>query len=112
VAHLLDRAAFYRQLSIDVVGREIPHTLLIHYSYMNALFLPDVLQAFEHAGWQWIGADRAYRDPVFQHEPRILPAGESLVWALAKESGRFNDRLRYPGEDGVYEKAKMDALGL
>lgn len=112
VAHLLDRAAFYRQLSVEVVGREIPHTLLIHYSYMNALFLSNVLQAFEQVGWQWIDADRAYRDPVFQREPQILPAGESLVWALAKEGGRFNDRLRYPGEDGEYEKAKMDALGL
>ena len=112
VAHLLDRAAFYRQLSVEVVGREISHTLLVHYSYMNAHFLSDVLQAFERAGWEWIDADRAYRDPIFQREPRILPAGESLVWALAKESGRFNDRLRYPGEDGDYEKARMDALGL
>ena len=112
VAHLLDRAAFYRQLSIDVLGREIPHTLLIHYSYMNALFLPDVLHAFEQAGWKWIDVDRAYQDPFFQREPQILPAGESLVWALAKESGKFDSRLRYPGEDGDYEKSKMDALGL
>jgi hypothetical protein len=54
----------------------------------------------------------AFRDPVFKQEPKIVPAGKSLVWALAKESGRFEDRLRYPGEDGEYEKARMDALGL
>jgi hypothetical protein len=42
----------------------------------------------------------------------IVPAGESLIWALAKESGRFQDRLRYPGEDGVYEEPKMNTLGL
>ncbi len=112
VAHLLDRATFYRQLSLDILGREIRHTLLVHYSFMNALFLEDVLQGFEQAGWQWIGADHAYEDSVFQREPQTLPAGESLVWALAKESGRFNDRLRYPGEDGEYEKARMDALRL
>jgi peptidoglycan/xylan/chitin deacetylase (PgdA/CDA1 family) len=112
IAHLLNRAAFYRQLSFDVLGREICHTLLIHYSFMNALFLSDVLQAFEGAGWNWIEAERAYQDPVFQLEPQTLPAGESLVWALAKESGRFNGELRYPGEDGEYEKDKMDALGL
>jgi len=34
------------------------------------------------------------------------------VWALAKESGKFEEILRYPGEDGDYEKAKMDQLGL
>ncbi|MGA8221589.1 MAG: polysaccharide deacetylase family protein [Candidatus Acidiferrales bacterium] len=112
VAHLLDRAAFYRKLCFDVLGREIPHTLLIHYSYMNALFLPAVLQAFDEAGWQWIDADIAYRDPVFRSEPQTLPAGESLVWALAKETGKFNSLLRYPGEDGEYEKSKMDTLGL
>src|SRR5229473_3601724 len=44
IAHLLDRAAFYRQLALDVLGRE--------------------------------------------------------------------NRLRYPGEDDVYERPKMDALGL
>ena len=42
----------------------------------------------------------------------ILPAGESLIWALAKESNKFDRSLRYPGEDGDYEKPKMDALGL
>ena len=112
VAHLLDRAAFYRKLSLDVLGREIPHTLLIHYSFMNALFLPAVLEAFDQAGWQWIDAERAYQDPVFQREPQTLPAGESLVSALAKQTGKFNGLLRYPGEDGEYEKSKMDALGL
>ena len=84
-AHLLDRAAFYHKLSLDVLGREIPHTLLIHYSFMNALFLPVVLDAFDQAGWEWIDASRAYQDPVFQRAPQSLPAGESLVWALARK---------------------------
>ncbi|MBZ5502377.1 MAG: polysaccharide deacetylase family protein [Acidobacteriia bacterium] len=112
IAHLLDRAAFYRQLSLDVLGHEIRHTLLVHYHEITALFLPDVIQAFERAGWEWIDASRAFADPVFQAEPKTLPAGESLVWALAAENGRFKDRLRWPGEDDTYEKPKMDALGL
>ena len=112
VAHLLDRSSFYRQLSLDVLGHEIRHTLLVHYSMMNALFLQDVMAAFEKSGWTWVDADRAFQDPIFMREPRTLPAGESLVWALAAESGKFKDRLRRPGEDDVYEKPKMDALGL
>jgi peptidoglycan-N-acetylglucosamine deacetylase len=79
---------------------------------INALFLQDVMAAFEKSGWQWIDAAHAYEDPVFLKEPQTLPAGESLIWAVAKETGKFNDRLRYPGEDDTYEKAKMDALGL
>jgi peptidoglycan-N-acetylglucosamine deacetylase len=112
IAHLLDRAAFYRQLAIDVTGRDVRHTLLVHYNVLNALVLPDVLAAFEQAGWQWIDASLAYEDPIFRSQPNIVPAGESLIWALAKQAGTFNDRLRYPGEDSVYEKPKMDALSL
>ncbi len=112
IAHLLDRATFYRQLAIDVLARDIRHTLLLHYNSLNALVLPDVLAAFEKTGWQWIDASLAYQDEVFHSLPKTLPAGESLVWALAKEAGRFQARLRYTGEDGVYEEPKMNALGL
>ncbi len=112
IAHLLDRASFYRQLAIDVLGRDIRHTLLIHYNSLNALVLPDVLAAFENSGWQWIDASLAYQDEVFHSLPKTLPAGESLVWALASETGHFKDRLRYPGEDGAYEEPKMNTLGL
>jgi len=112
VAHLLDRASFYRQLGLDVLGREIRHTLLMHFNPLNALVLPEVMSAFESAGWQWIDASLAYEDAIFRSQPQIVPAGESLVWAFAKEAGKFEGRLRYPGEDEIYEKAKMDALGL
>jgi len=112
IAHLLDRAAFYRQLSLDALGHEIRHTLLLHYREIHALFLSDVINAFEKAGWDWVNADRAFADPVFQAEPKTLPAGESLVWALAAETGRFKDRLRWPGEEDTYEKPEMDILGL
>ncbi|HKV25197.1 MAG TPA: polysaccharide deacetylase family protein [Candidatus Acidoferrum sp.] len=112
ISHLLDRASFYRQLALDVVGRDIRHTILMHYTTLNALVLPDVMAAFEKAGWQWIDASLAYQDDVFKRQPKTLPAGESLVWALAKETGKFENRLRYPGEDDVYEEPKMKALGL
>jgi peptidoglycan/xylan/chitin deacetylase (PgdA/CDA1 family) len=112
IAHLLDRAAFYRQLALEVLGRDIRHTLLMHFNPLNAFVLPEVISAFESAGWQWIDASLAFEDPIFRSLPQTLPAGESLVWALAKETGRFENRLRYPGEDDAYEKPKMDALGL
>ncbi len=112
VAHLLDRAAFYRQLALDVLGRDVRHTLLMHFNPLNGFVLPDVMNAFDAAGWQWIDASLAFEDPVFRSQPQTVPAGESLVWALAKETGRFENLLRYPGEDDVYERPKMDSLGL
>jgi peptidoglycan-N-acetylglucosamine deacetylase len=110
--HIWDRATFYDTLGRDVLGRSIPHTILIHYNLLNALFLGDLLAMFQTKGWQLVSAEAAFQDPVFSRQPDIVPAGESLVWALAKESGRFESRLRYPGESDEYEKAKLDRLGL
>jgi hypothetical protein len=110
--HLWDRAAYYDGLSRKALGRSVRHTLLIHHNVLNELFLPDVLEMFKRKGWKLIDAVEAFRDPVFSAAPDILPAGESIVWALAKETGKFEDVLRYPGEDGEYEKSKMDKLGL
>ena len=107
--HLWERAIYYDALSRRALGRSVKHTLLIHHNVLNELFLPDVLDMFKKKGWRLIDAANAFRDPIFSAAPNILPAGESIVWAMAKESGKFEDVLRYPGEDGDYEKAKMDS---
>lgn len=65
---------------------------------------------FKEKGWEVISADEAYKDKIFKEQPDY--AGESLVWALAKQSGKFKNILRYPAEDSRYEKDKMDELGL
>ena len=59
-----------------------------------------------------IDADEAFKDPIFKQTPDIIPAGESLIWGLAKETHLYDDQLRYPGEDESYEKEAMDKLGL
>jgi peptidoglycan/xylan/chitin deacetylase (PgdA/CDA1 family) len=110
--HILERAEFYDTLARNVLGHGVRHTLLLHHSQLNALFLPDLIGRFLSRGWKVIDADLAYADPVYLRNPEILPAGESLIWALAKETGRFEERLRYPGEDDVYENPRMDSLKL
>jgi peptidoglycan/xylan/chitin deacetylase (PgdA/CDA1 family) len=110
--HIWNRAQYYDNLLKEVVGRTPKHTLLIHHNLLNALFLDDLIQMFKEKGWKVIDADAAFRDPIFKITPNILPAGESLVWALAKQTGRYNNKLRYPGEDESYEKEAMDKLGL
>jgi len=110
--HIWERAVYYDDLSRRALGRGVKHTLLIHHNLLNKLFLGDLLTMFERKGWKLIDAAEAFTDPVFGAEPKILPVGESILWALAKESGKFNRDLRYPAEDGEYEKPKMDRLGL
>ncbi len=110
--HIWDRARFYDQLARDVLGRGVSHTLLVHYNLLNSLFLGDLLAMFHSRSWAVIDAEEAFSDEVFRRQPDIVPAGESLIWALAKETGRFEERLRYPGEDDTYEKPVLDGLGL
>jgi peptidoglycan/xylan/chitin deacetylase (PgdA/CDA1 family) len=110
--HLWDRAQFYDSLSVKVLGRSVPHTLLVHWNLLNSLFLGDVLEMFRRHSWRIVDAPDAFRDPVFLRAPKTVPAGESLLWALAKETGKFDSLLRYPSEDDVYEKPKLDRLGL
>jgi peptidoglycan-N-acetylglucosamine deacetylase len=86
--------------------------LLLHHSGLNALFLGDLIAMFRRNGWRPVDAEYAYKDPIYDRQPKILPAGESLVWALAKETGMFEKELRYPGEDDLYENPRMDALHL
>ncbi len=110
--HILDRAKYYEQLSFDLTGRHIPHTLLLHHNLTSALFLDDLMQAFKNEGWKLTDAQTAFEDSIFQSLPETIPAGESLIWSLAKQSGQYEDQLRYPAEDSRYEQPKMEALGL
>lgn len=110
--HIWQRTRYYDDLATQVLGRSPAHTLLIHHNLVSALFLGDLLQMYRTRGWRIVDAAEAFRDPVFERLPAIAPAGESIVWALAKESGRYDAVLRYPAEDGTYEERRMDELKL
>jgi peptidoglycan/xylan/chitin deacetylase (PgdA/CDA1 family) len=110
--HMWDRAQYYDALAQKVLGRPVKHTILMHFNLLNGLFLGDLIQMFRDKGWQLIDAEAAFSDSVFRAEPKTLPAGESIVWALAKEKGTIAKSLRYPAEDGEYETARMNKLGL
>jgi peptidoglycan-N-acetylglucosamine deacetylase len=108
--HLYDRAEYYDGLSRRILGRSVIHVLLLHHNLINALFLSDVIHAFQARGWKVVDAEVAFADPVYALRPDTLPAGESILWALAKEKGIPG--LRWPGEDGRYEKPLLDRLRL
>ena len=112
LAHMWERALYYDDLAHQALGRTVKHTILVHFNLLNALFLGDLISMFKSKGWQLINVEDAFTDPVFAAKPNIVPAGESIIWALAKETGKFEKLLRYPGEDGDYETPKMDKLGL
>ncbi len=109
--HIWDRSTFYDDVSRKALGRSVRHTLLVHHNVLHELYLGDLLDQYKRKGWKLIDAEYAYQDAVFDEKPDVLPAGDSLVLALAVQSGKFK-RPRWPAEDGDYEAPAMDRLGL
>jgi peptidoglycan-N-acetylglucosamine deacetylase len=109
--HILDRSRYYEGVARSVFERSVKHTLLVHHNELNALHLGAILDQYERQGWKLVDAAEAYADPVFDEQPDVLPAGDSLVLALAIQHGKTK-RLRWPSEDGQYEAPNMDRLGL
>jgi hypothetical protein len=110
--HMWARAEYYDSLAQRVARRPVKHTILTHFNLLNGLFLNDVIQMLKGKGWQPIDAEEAFTDSVFVAQPNVLPAGESIIWSIAKENGTIAKTLRYPAEDAMYEKKRMDKLGL
>jgi peptidoglycan-N-acetylglucosamine deacetylase len=110
IAHLLERATYYDRLARQVLGRSPKHVMLLHTSAINAASVQAIVAAFRARGWRFMSPMGAFSDPMYALRPNIVPAGESIVWALAKERGVKG--LRYPDEDSVYEEPKLRSLGL
>ncbi len=107
IKHILNRANYYDSLAQVVFERNVKHTLLIHHSLLNALFLDDLLIALKGNGWKLIDAEEAFKDEVFKIQPKIEPCGESIIWQAAMQFEAHSKNLRYPAEDKEYEKEPL-----
>jgi peptidoglycan/xylan/chitin deacetylase (PgdA/CDA1 family) len=110
VRHLVERATYYDALAREVIGRSPAHVMLLHVNALNAAALPDVIEGLRNKGWHFVSARTALEDPLYAMQPDTVPAGESIVWALAKQRGV--ETLRYPAEDASYERPVLRKLGL
>lgn len=111
--HMWARAEYYDTLARKVTRRAVKHTILTHFNLLNALFLNDVIQMLKGKGWVPMDAETAFNeDSVFRAQPKVVPAGESIIWSIAKEKGTIAKSLRYPAEDAQYENKRMNKLGL
>lgn len=110
IQHILDRINYYDSLAQILFKRDVKHTLLIHHSLLNALFLDDLLTALKANNCQLIDAREAYTDALGNLQPRVLPCGESIIWQCAKLDSTLAPTLRYPGEDSEYEEKPLQQM--
>ena len=106
--HILDRISYYDSLA-HAAGIKIKvHTLLIHHSLLNGLFLDELLSRIEAQGWSLANASDAFAQDILTTEPDVIPAGEGLVWSMASLNPEIKKTLRYPAEDGEYEQQGLE----
>lgn len=113
LSHLRQRADAYRDLSRQMVGRDIPQVLLLHHNLINALWLKDAIQQFKDMGWTIITPAEALADPVYQQPPEQQRGGQSLLRSIARSKGQS----KFPGwerlvDDGDFEIDALKAQGL
>lgn len=56
---------YYTQLHVQVLGREIPHVMLLHANQLNAGALDGVLKLFEDRGYRFVTLAEALADPAY-----------------------------------------------
>ena len=79
--------AFFEKRTRDVLGRDIPHVLLLHMNAINADTLDDVLKMLERRGYRFITMDKALRDPAYAQADTYVGRDRlSWIhrWGLAK----------------------------
>jgi peptidoglycan-N-acetylglucosamine deacetylase len=80
--------AFFEQRSVEVVGREIPQTLLIHANQMNADLMPELLEMLRRRGYQFITLARALEDAAYElPEEYVGRSGFSWIHRWSKTKG-------------------------
>jgi peptidoglycan-N-acetylglucosamine deacetylase len=87
VLYMESIVAFFEQRSVEVVGREIPQTLLIHASQMNADLMPVLLAMFRRRGYRFVTLDEALADAAYRlPEEYVGRGGFSWIhrWSMTK----------------------------
>ena len=56
---------FYRTLSGQLYGRDVPYVIVLHISAFEARMLPRLLDLYRQEGFRFVPLDQAQSDPVF-----------------------------------------------
>jgi serine/threonine protein kinase/peptidoglycan/xylan/chitin deacetylase (PgdA/CDA1 family) len=88
---------YWEGVSLQVLGRPVAHTLLIHASRLNAMYLDDLLDLFTARGYTFVTLDEALDDPAYQiPETYLGQHGVSWLPRWAQELGVAVDWSREP----------------
>ena len=99
----MDRVfAYYEGQTKAIIGRDIPHVLLIHASLLNADWFDRLATMIERRGYAFVSLDDALKDSAYQSaDTYVGPAGITWLhrWALTRGMGGavFSGEPEVPG---------------
>lgn len=77
-----------RELTRQLVQRDVPHVLLLHIGAADADAVDELLTAYEREGARWIDLRAALADPFYAIDPHLpARAGAAFPYRVAKARG-------------------------
>jgi len=70
---------YYEEQSITLLGRAIPHVLLLHANTLNAHTFDALATAYEARGYRFVSLDHALQDPAYDLPDRYVGAA-GITW--------------------------------
>ena len=78
VPYLESIFVFFERRALELVGRTIPHVLLLHATRLNADALPEVLRMIRGRGYSFVTLENALKDSFYGLPARLTPPGGLL----------------------------------
>ena len=78
---------YYERQSIALIGRNIPHILLLHANTLNARTFDQLVAAYRKRGYAFVALEHALRDPSYESQDLYVgDAGITWIhrWALTQ----------------------------
>lgn len=78
---------YYESQSIALLGRNVPHVLLLHANTLNARTFDALATAYARRGYRFVTLEHALRDPAYESPDEYVgPAGITWLhrWALTR----------------------------
>lgn len=99
--YMMAKTRFFESAACRLLGRNMPHILLLHANELNARFLDPLLKRHSAQGWRWISLSDAADDPAYrEREDRFFGRGGiSWIHRWALTAGQPADF--YAGEPAV-----------
>lgn len=82
---------YFRTLSRQLYGRDIPYVILLHESAFEARMLPQLLQIFRQEGFRFVSVAQAEKDPAYADQ--VDPAAPALPQGLEDKARDRNIAL-------------------